>query len=110
MEAARGNVPENVRVFCCDATDMKAADNSVDVIVSNIPWGKQIVVEDIGVLYRAFLREANRVLRENGRMILFTDRMELETVALEVGFLAEKIYTVSLHGILVFVYKLNRVC
>ena len=98
-----------VRVFCCDATSMKAADNSVDVIVSNIPWGKQIVVEDIGTLYRMFLREADRVLTEKGRMILLTDREELEGAASEVGFFIEKLYTVSLHGMLVFVYKLGRV-
>ena len=109
VEAAKANVPETVRVFCCDATSMKAADNSVDVIVSNIPWGKQIVVEDIGTLYRMFLREADRVLTEKGRMILLTDREELEGAASEVGFFIEKLYTVSLHGMLVFVYKLGRV-
>lgn len=109
VEAATVNVPETVRVFCCDATAMKAADNSVDVIVSNIPWGKQIVVEDIGVLYREFLKEAERVLTEKGRMILFTNRMELEKAASEVGFFIEKLYTVSLHGMSVFVYKLSRV-
>lgn len=109
VEAAKANAPETVRVFCCDAAAMKAADNSVDVIVSNIPWGKQIVVEDIGVLYRAFLKEADRVLRENGRIILLTDRKELKAEALKVRFCVEKLYTVSLHGVLASVYKLSKV-
>ncbi|MBQ9768083.1 MAG: methyltransferase domain-containing protein [Lachnospiraceae bacterium] len=108
VEAAKKNVPESVRVFCCDATRMKAADGSVDVIVSNIPWGRQIAVKDIPGLYTALLKEADRVLKKDGRMLLFTDREELGEAAKMTGFTIEKLHTVSLHGLVVSVYRLVR--
>lgn len=108
VESARKNVPDSVKVFCCDARHMKAADRSVDMIVSNIPWGKQIVVEDILGLYTAFLTEAQRVLSMNGRMVLLTDREEIVEAAESTNFRIEKLHTISLHGLLVGVYSLKR--
>lgn len=108
VESAKNNIPDTVKVFCCDAAKMKAADNSIDVIVSNIPWGKQIAVEDIFGLYTAFLEEADRVLTERGRMILLTDREEITEAAQKTGFSINRLYTVSLHGLLAGVYGLKR--
>lgn len=108
VESARSNVPDNVKVFCCDARRMKAADHSIDVIVSNIPWGKQIAVEDVPGLYTAFLREADRVLTDRGRMVLLTDREEITEAAGAAGFLINRLCTVSLHGLLAGVYGLKR--
>lgn len=108
VESAQKNVPDSVKIFCCDATKLKAADHSVDVIVSNIPWGKQIVVDDIIQLYTSFLKEANRVLSSKGRMILLTDREEIINAAKDTGFYINRLNTISLHGLLVGVYKLSR--
>ena len=54
-----------------DATRLPLATESVDRIVSNPPFGKQLSSPDeIGPLYRAAVRECNRVLRPGGRAVL----------------------------------------
>ncbi|MBB2183541.1 RNA methyltransferase [Lachnospiraceae bacterium MD1] len=106
IESARINVPSKVKIFCCDARRLKVQDNSIDVIVSNIPWGKQIEVENVYELYISFLKEAKRVLSSKGRMVLLTDREEIVDAAEEVGFKIEKLMTISLHGLLPNVYRI----
>jgi tRNA G10 N-methylase Trm11 len=47
------------------------ATRSVDRIVCNPPFGKQLSTpEEIGPLYRAAIREFNRVLKPGGRAVL----------------------------------------
>jgi tRNA (guanine6-N2)-methyltransferase len=54
-----------------NATRLPLGTGSVDRIVSNPPFGKQIgEPEDIGPLYKAMTREYNRVLRPGGRAVL----------------------------------------
>lgn len=54
-----------------DATRLPLATQSVDRVVSNPPFGKQLSSpEEIGPLYRAAVREYDRVLRPGGRAVL----------------------------------------
>jgi 23S rRNA G2445 N2-methylase RlmL len=54
-----------------DATQLPLEDGSVDRIVSNPPFGKQLSrPEDIGPLYRAMVPEYQRVLKPGGRAVL----------------------------------------
>jgi len=54
-----------------DATRLPLADQSVDRIVSNPPFGKQLGrPEDVPRLYRRALGEYDRVLRPGGRVVL----------------------------------------
>jgi 23S rRNA G2445 N2-methylase RlmL len=54
-----------------DATRLPLAADSVDRIVSNPPFGKQLSTpEDIVPLYRTAVREYHRVLRPGGRAVL----------------------------------------
>jgi 23S rRNA G2445 N2-methylase RlmL len=54
-----------------DATRLPLPDESVDRIVSNPPFGKQLgEPEEIEPLYRAMVREHDRVLRPGGRAVL----------------------------------------
>src|SRR5262249_15362212 len=54
-----------------DGTRLPLADQSVDRIVSNPPFGKQVgEPEDIGPLYRQMAREYDRILRPGGRAVL----------------------------------------
>jgi 23S rRNA G2445 N2-methylase RlmL len=54
-----------------DATRLPLPDQSVDRLVSNPPFGKQLGrPEEVGILYQRMLREYDRVLRPFGRSVL----------------------------------------
>lgn len=54
-----------------DATKLPLPAESVDRVVSNPPFGKQMSTpEEVGPLYRAAVKEYNRVLRPGGRAVL----------------------------------------
>ncbi len=108
VACAKHNLPEHIKVFQCDARDLKVKDRSIDVIVSNIPWGKQIEVENITDLYTDFFREAGRVLKDKGRIVILTDREEIVECAETTGFSISKETTISLHGILAGIYFIQK--
>jgi 23S rRNA G2445 N2-methylase RlmL len=71
-----------------DATALPLADASVDRIVCNPPFGKKLSrPEEIEPLYRALLRDWNRVLRPRGRAVLLvSDAAKLNEAARAVGW------------------------
>jgi tRNA (guanine6-N2)-methyltransferase len=61
-----------------DARRMPLAAASVDRIVSNPPFGKQLSApEAIGPLYRSLIRECDRVLKDDGRAVFLVSEMDL---------------------------------
>jgi len=67
-----------------DARHLPLESASVDVILSNPPFGKQLSTpEQIGPLYRAMIRDYNRVLRPGGRAVLLTSEPQLLAQAAE---------------------------
>lgn len=110
-DKARENLKgyDNVIVSCRDACDTKMKDNGVDVIITNMPWGKQIVVDDIKQLYLDFLKEAKRIIKQNGKIIILTDQDELVSESvLANDLLCEKRYELSLHGLHPNVYYITK--
>lgn len=100
LAAARENLPAHVHLIRADATDMPLAADSVDAVVTNMPWGKQIVVDDLPRLYRAFAMELRRVLKRDGRAILFTDQEDILLDAFRgAGFRVGVAARFSLHGL-----------
>ncbi|WP_018352131.1 TRM11 family SAM-dependent methyltransferase [Longispora albida] len=70
-------------VLRADAQAVPLAGDSVDRIVANMPFGKRVGSHTANLdLYPAVLREVARLLRHNGRAVLFTDdkRLFKETV------------------------------
>jgi tRNA (guanine6-N2)-methyltransferase len=60
-----------------DATDLPLETESVDRIVSNPPFGKQLSsIEQVGPLYQAASLEWDRVLRPGGRAVLLAMEQE----------------------------------
>ncbi len=56
-----------------DARRLPLEDGSVDAVVSNLPWGRQIEIDaDPALLYQEMCAEMQRVLRPQGRMALLT--------------------------------------
>jgi 23S rRNA G2445 N2-methylase RlmL len=71
-------------LYLGDATDLRLADYSIDAVLSNLPWGKQVAPEtDLAPLYRGILATIERVLAPGGRAVLLTDQAESLLAALE---------------------------
>jgi 23S rRNA G2445 N2-methylase RlmL len=67
-----------------DACATELPDQSIDVIVSNPPWGESIgKKQSLGDLYRNLLKESARLLRKGGRMALIVQDIEVLNVALK---------------------------
>ena len=67
-----------------DATAMPLGAESVDRIVSNIPFGKRVGSHGSNIgLYPAFLGELGRVLRPDGRAVVLTDDKNLFRASVE---------------------------
>lgn len=61
-----------------DARQLPLADGSVDRVVTNPPWGRQVVVdEQIAALYAKVCAELERVLGLGGRLVLLTSLPQL---------------------------------
>ncbi len=61
-----------------DARALPLASESVDRIISNPPFGKQLSTpEEVGPLYEAAAREWNRVLKPGGRAVLLAMEQDL---------------------------------
>lgn len=71
-----------------DAARLPLADQSVDRLISNPPFGKQLSSpEEIGPLYRRMIEACDRVLRPKGRAVLLVgDQGPLKEAARAVGW------------------------
>jgi tRNA (guanine6-N2)-methyltransferase len=83
-----------------DARRLPLGDLEVDRILSNPPFGKQLSrPEEIGPLYRAMLREYDRVLKPHGlAVLLVSDFPLLKEAASEVGWHAQRQLRVRVLG------------
>jgi tRNA (guanine6-N2)-methyltransferase len=77
VRAAAANLRRlgQARLAWWDATRLPLASASVDRIVSNPPFGKQLASpEEVGPLYRRMVRAYDRVLRPGGQAVLLVSR------------------------------------
>ena len=66
-----------IQVFCGDALDLAGiADGSVDLILTDPPWGYYEDIGDIALFYRGMLREWGRILKKDGRAVVLSAREE----------------------------------
>ncbi|WP_420817638.1 TRM11 family SAM-dependent methyltransferase [Paenibacillus ginsengarvi] len=96
-------------VFQSDARQTPSRSESIDCIVTNPPWNRQIAVEDLRHLYAAFLAEAKRILKPNGKLWVLTDcHEELTMAARENGLYRNAVCELSLHGLHLKVYEIRK--
>jgi tRNA G10 N-methylase Trm11 len=75
VEVARRNVP-GARIEVGDARRLELADGAAAAYVSNLPFGRQYTVEeDMGEWLGQVLREAARVTRPGGRVVLLAPQI-----------------------------------
>lgn len=77
LEAAHTNAQSSAfapLLFAADASRLPLPDASIDAVLSNLPFGRQVAVEgDLSANYSAILQEQARILRPEGRAALLTD-------------------------------------
>jgi tRNA (guanine6-N2)-methyltransferase len=81
VRSAQADVPVEAAqavLFLWDARRLPFADSSVDGIVANLPWGKQVgLPDDLPALYRASFAEMQRVVAPDGVIVLLTSQPDL---------------------------------
>lgn len=96
VAVARCNLPE-ATVEVADARSLQLADGSVDAVVSNLPFGRQFTVDqDRTAWQRLMLREAARVTRPGGRVVLLAP--QLPRTAVPASLRARGSYRIRLLG------------
>jgi tRNA (guanine6-N2)-methyltransferase len=79
-----------------DARSLPLEDASVDRIVTNLPWGRQVEIEKpLWQLYRDACAEMERVLADNGRIVVLTN---VPQIVLFSELKIEKQFAISLFG------------
>lgn len=77
ITAARTNIAAagiNACIQQWDAQALPLADDSMDCIITNLPWGRQVpVCENLPTLYRRIFRQMRRVLAPGGRLVVLAN-------------------------------------
>jgi 23S rRNA G2445 N2-methylase RlmL len=99
---AQANLTGGARLVVGDARSIPLDAGSIDVIVTNLPFGRQILDDDaIPDLYAATAREIARVLVDgpDGRVVTLTTRVpEVINAMAGAGFTAEVVSALGLNG------------
>jgi tRNA (guanine6-N2)-methyltransferase len=80
VAAARANASAagiNVSIQQWDATSLPIADAVMDRVITNLPWGRQVPVnEALPSLYQRMFAQMRRVLAPSGRLVVLTNAPE----------------------------------
>ena len=74
-----GNIskPDNNKIKVLDALNTKWPNKHFDTAVSNLPWDKQISVNNISDLYKNCLKEYARIVKPNARLCFIVSKPEI---------------------------------
>ncbi|WP_274653142.1 methyltransferase domain-containing protein [Paenibacillus humicola] len=109
VDACAANIGScaGVQIRRWDARRMPIDSGSVDKIVTNLPFGRQIAVED--GFYDAVVAEMKRVLNKEGRVFCLTDAdAVLQRAAAQARMSCTKRVTLSLKGLHPSLYVLAK--
>ena len=78
--------PGKMQAMCEDALHLTSiADASIDLIITDPPWGYYEDIGDITLFYEAMLKEFRRILKEDGRAVVLSARKEEFARAIELS-------------------------
>lgn len=91
---------QNINVALRDALNMHDVEsNTIDTIITDPPWGFYEQIIDIEQFYVDMLKEFDRVLKSNGRLILLSARKEEFELAVQIeNHRIEKKYDTLVNG------------
>ena len=99
-------------IECCtaDATVLShIADKSINLVITDPPWGYFEELPDIEGFYKKMFASFDRVLTQNGRMVILSARKEeLERTAAAAGFKIKNSLHTLVNGKKAGVYQLTR--
>jgi len=101
----------HILLYQGDATALRLADRTIDVVISNVPWGQQVAAgTDLTQLYGGILATIARVLAGGGRAVLLTDQADQLLAALDniPALRQESSLQISLYGRHPTIYVLVR--
>ncbi|MDG6256177.1 MAG: methyltransferase domain-containing protein [Methanomicrobiaceae archaeon] len=83
IAGSRTNLPE-ADLFLADATAMPVRDDSIDAVVTDLPYGQSVRIRAVNMerLYARSLAEIRRVLKEGSRAVVVTHQ-EIPAIAEE---------------------------
>jgi 23S rRNA G2445 N2-methylase RlmL len=109
IAASRENVRTNGVLALWDATRLPLRTASVDVVISNPPYGRQHeATPGIDRLYSRTLREAARVLRPGGRCVVLTGEADVLARALPPSLKVRLKRRLLLRGLAVTAFVMTR--
>ena len=97
-----------VKLFFCDALVFdRIPDHSVDVIVTDPPWGYYENIEDIQEFYISMLRSMSRIIKQSGELVILSARKtEFETAVTQSQFKIIRKLDVLVNGKKAGIYRL----
>ena len=100
---------ENINVFVQDGLVLdKIPDSSVDVIITDPPWGFYEKIDDITDFYKKMFSAMRRVLKPDGRLVILSARKaELESAAKTEKFVIDDVVNTLVNGKKASVYKFS---
>lgn len=103
---------ERVEVYCDDAMVLShIEDKSVDVVITDPPWGYYEDIGDISEFYRKMFKSLLRILKADGKIVILTARKdELEKIAGEFNLEIKNAVHTLVNGKKAGVYKLESSC
>ncbi|WAI00968.1 methyltransferase domain-containing protein [Methanogenium organophilum] len=92
IDGCRKNLPD-ADLFRADATKLPLVDDSVDAVVTDLPYGHSVCImaESMNQLYSDSLQEIRRILKPGGRCVIVT-HVDIQSVAEENFTVVRKFY------------------
>nr|WP_175476098.1 methyltransferase domain-containing protein [Evansella caseinilytica] len=111
LEVANENLMDTlVEIIHWDARQLDFANSSIDKVVTNLPFGRQITQEEeIDLINREIINEIARVLKEHGKAVILSEGWdEIVKVAQSSHLQILKSYPLSLKGLHPTIYVFEK--
>lgn len=101
---------KKIKVFHANAMNIKEiADSTVDAVITDPPWGYYEQIDDMKDFYKEMLKELNRIVKENGKIVILTAKKEeFESICIDLGISISEKYNTLVNGKKASVYVFSN--